>query len=310
MLVKDSVAAKIIEAMHMIKTDHIENKELQNIIAMCIDHQQEKGFPFGELTYLHYAMLNGPENGEIFRICAAVELLILCFDILDDFEDQDCVSLDKPWLSQESLGLNAATALMFLSVSVIRNSSLSAKEDAVSFVLKFAVEAINGQHVDLLNQCRSEQDYIEMTLKKSGALVSLACLIGAVLAQEDYPKEIEVYSRYIGVIAQLANDLEDMKDLEGKNDLMSRKYTLPTMFLLNQEESDEGARLIKDYFHNKVGRSELLAHKTIVTQKIIESGALVYTEVMKRTFQKKALAEVQKLPIAKKYYDQLIKYFI
>lgn len=64
----------------------------------------------------------------------------------------------------------------------LRKTDLKYKEKAISILLEYSLLSISGQHMDLLNNCRTEKDYLEMTLKKSGSLVSLACLIGAALA--------------------------------------------------------------------------------------------------------------------------------
>ncbi len=82
--------------------------------------------------------------------------------------------------------------------------------------MKYALKSVQGQHKDLLNSCQTESDYIEMSIEKSGSLVALVCVVGALLATDDDPVTIETYANYIGLIGQINNDLSDIKILESK----------------------------------------------------------------------------------------------
>jgi len=289
----------------MLVNARIDQLELKEQLLRYIDYQTKKGFPFGELLVLHYDIFKGMETMEIYTVAAAVEMLILSFDMLDDFEDDDCK--DKPWSTEPSLALNATTALLVMSASVIRETDFPNKDKAISILLKYAQQSINGQHKDLLGICRSEADYIEMTLEKSGSLVSIACLVGAVLAvTADYPKEVEAYSKLIGLIGQINNDLVDVRTWDEKNDLVNRKFTLPIIYLLNCE--DDELKLISDYYDNRIDESEIRKNQALIDKKLVATGAIDYTEVVKRIYQNKALAEVEKLNIGKDQFDQLIKY--
>lgn len=286
----------------------IPHRELKESILNFVDYQFKKGFPFGELSFIHYKMLNGPDSEEIFDVCAAIEMLILSFDILDDLEDNDSIDSDKPWLDRRDLALNSTTSLLFLSRMVLGETSFPNKEKAVSMLLEYSLNSIIGQHTDLLNTAKTETEYLEMTEKKSGSLVSLACSIGAVLAMKDYPPEIEIYSNYIGIIAQITNDLEDVRSWDRKNDLLNKKYTLPTIYLLNFE--DEEANAIRNYYNNQLNVKWVLNNKEKIGRKLVDSGAIIYAKVIKKNYQKKAVAEIQKLNLNQKYVEQLLKYII
>ena len=36
-----------------------------------------------------------------------------------------------------------------------------------------------------------------MAIEKSGSLVALVCVVGAILATDDYPDDIETYAKYM-----------------------------------------------------------------------------------------------------------------
>ncbi|MFT8323611.1 MAG: polyprenyl synthetase family protein [Bacillus sp. (in: firmicutes)] len=231
---------------------------------------------------------------------------ILLFEhaLLDDFEDNDFI--DKPWAAESNLALNATTALLFLSTSVIRNTGFKNRDKSISILSEYTLQSINGQHRDLLNRCKSEADYIEMTLEKSGSLVALACLVGTVLAKSDYPVEIEIYAKYMGLVGQMNNDLADIKSWDGKNDFLNKKFSLPVIYLLNCK--DQELALIHDYYENKIEKNEVLKSQMLISTKFVETGAIAYTEVIKKIYQNKAIAEINKLEINPYYIDLLLKY--
>src|SRR5690606_5306658 len=104
---------------------------------------------------------------------------------------------------------------IFICIDVIRKTDLKYKERAISILLEYSLLSISGQQIDLLSKCRTEKEYIEMALKKSGSLVSLACLVGANLASDQYLEIINRYSQFIGLIGQLNNDIYDLQNWEG-----------------------------------------------------------------------------------------------
>lgn len=295
---------KIRKSIDYIVNEHIKQRELKEKLLEFVDYQSKEGFPFGELLVLHYNMFNGTKIEEIYTVAAAVEILILSFDILDDFEDQD--SKDKPWSEESHLALNVTTALLFLSTHILRNTDFENKEIGISIMSTYALQSINGQHLDLLNTCKNEADYIEMTLEKSGSLVSMACLVGAALASDHYPLEIERYSRFIGLIGQINNDLMDIRTWNEKNDLVNKKFTLPIIYLLNYP--DEELTFIHEYYRSSVEKNVILQKQELIETKFIETGAIKYTEVIKNIYQNKVLTELQKLDVNQQHIELVLKY--
>ncbi|MDV6379198.1 polyprenyl synthetase family protein [Sporosarcina sp. GW1-11] len=132
---------------------------------------------------------------------------------------------------------------------------------------EYALQSVNGQYKDLLNMCRNEADYIQMTIEKSGSLVALACVVGSVLATKDYPVEIETYSTYIGLIGQMTNDLADIKTWNEKNDLLNKKYSLPILYLLNYKDKD--LNFIHEYYLDQVEKSEIVKNQELISAKFV-----------------------------------------
>lgn len=299
-----NVTSRILKSIHIIVKKELQQENLQETIQKYIDTQTRKGFPFAELTILHYRMLNGAELDKVISVAAAIELLVLSFDILDDIEDND--DNQKLWLNEQSIALNASTAMIFVCIEVIRKTDLKYKEKAISVLIEYSLLSISGQHMDLLNNRRTEKDYIEMTLKKSGSLVSLACLIGAALAGYKELEIIRRYSQFIGLIGQLNNDINDLSSWEGKNDLLNKKISLPIIYLLGYKGN--GVEMIISYYNGSIEKDELIRNQEQVTKIIEQSGALLYTEITKKIYQNKVRAEFQYLDIDNKFMNQLLDY--
>lgn len=282
----------------------IMQDEMKVKILEYVEYQSRQGFPFGELLVIHFQMFNPPENEDIYKVAAAIEILILSFDMLDDFEDND--STEKPWLPETNIELNITTALMLTSANVIKHTTFEYKNHAISILLKYALQSVHGQHKDLLNVCRNETDYIEMTIEKSGSLVTMACLIGVVLATNECPPEVKRYSKWIGLIGQMNNDLRDISSWDDKNDLLNKKYTLPIIYILNHP--DEEIKFIHDYYANFLDKAEILNNRKLINKKFIDTGARKYTKIIKRVYQKKVIKEIMRLDTDQYYKDLLLEY--
>lgn len=282
----------------------IKQHQLKEQLLGYVSYHAKQGFPFGELLVLHYNQFNGNVTEEIYSVAAAVEILILASNMLDDFQDEDCI--DKPWSTQTQLALNSTTALLFLSVDAIRATNFTNKDQAITILVRYVLRSISGQHRDLLNNSSNEKDYIEMTIEKSGSLVALACLIGAVLATDEYPKEIVTYSELIGLVGQISNDLRDITTWNGKNDLLNKRFTLPIIYLLNHP--DDELQFIRDYYHDKLSAAEIIKKRELISRKLVETGAITYTEAIKKMHQNRVLKEVKKLQVDQQYMDRLVTY--
>lgn len=105
-------------------------------------------FAFGVLAFKHYVAFDGEHYSDITLLASGIELLILAFDIFDDIEDED--NLDKEWMKiDQSISLNAATSLYSISLQVI--CELKTNSDFPRLAMKYALNAMQGQHNDLGN---------------------------------------------------------------------------------------------------------------------------------------------------------------
>jgi len=272
---------------------------------MLKNFKEEKmaiGYSFGKLCYLHYEAFTDCLNEDIYKVAAAIELLILSFDIIDDLQDKDS---DYSWTKTPELSLNVALAMLVMASRTIRETSFEHKNTAIQILEDYALRSINGQQLDLLNTCRDEQSYIQMIEQKSGSLSAMACLIGEVLAAGGTSSEVEEYGKYIGIIQQIKNDIQSLKTWGPKNDLLNKRYSLPIIYLLSRE--NDVSKSVINYYNDDM---DAFLDNNATENELTNGGAIRYAITMKNVYKFKSLNILENVTInelGKDYLKRLMK---
>lgn len=271
------------------------------MLLQFIEVKKDYPMMFGNLCVIHYKEFTEDFNSEIYKIAAAVELLILSFDIFDDLQDNDSNHI---WSTTPHLSMNSALALTFVVSKVISESSFEHKFLASEILDQYALDSINGQQLDLLNICQDEESYLNMISLKSGSLAALSCLLGVVLAHGEVDIRVKEYSNMIGVIQQIENDINDVLSLTSKNDFLNKKYSLPIIYLF--EQKDEVSKLLEDYYQGDIPSIDISFIKKVLTK----GGALQYAMAIKNLYKYRANEQLDHLSISvesKQYIKNLMK---
>lgn len=194
-------------------------------------------------------------------VAIATECFVCALDLLDDIEDED----QTPVILElgAARALNASTAFLGLAQQAL----LSCLEQGADLVLvlrllELVQEAIlvaaSGQHRDLLAEQREARDFtreecIEIAAAKAGAIMRLACLLGATCAGASATEcaDFAKMGELLGIAHQLDNDAHDLyyllesvdtsSDTPGersmKTDLARGKKTLPVVLAANKLRS-------------------------------------------------------------------------
>ncbi|WP_026558998.1 polyprenyl synthetase family protein [Bacillus sp. J37] len=283
-------------------TSCVNNTELKNLLLSFLTNKED--LPFAQLTLIHYQSFGGNDE-EITQLAAAVELLVLSFDMLDDLEDLD--NVDEPWMKIEHpIALNAATTLYTLSKLVVLSLQSSLKYQIVEAFIKFSIQAMEGQHVDLKNSILTEEDCLEVMKNKSGSLIALASVSGMLLAGTNSPA-VEEYSYQIGIAAQIDNDFRDLFN-PLKNDVSSQKKSLAYLYL--QKKYNDHAIEILEGFNSGMPINEYFGSPLNLKRKLIDAGVAQYLNVMKQLAINKATRMIRQLPINHNQSERLIAHLI
>ncbi|BFH60190.1 polyprenyl synthetase family protein [Paenibacillus azoreducens] len=268
--------------------------------------KESESLLFGKLTVLHYRMFGGEGSG-IYRAAAAVELMILGLDIIDDLQDEDHGGM--PWHNlSKDIALNLAIGFLTLSQEVLLlcDFPLEHVHQSAVYLNRQVLTAINGQTLDLLNTARDEKDYLRMVEQKSAALLVCACMIGVIMATGRPDERVEEYAREVGIAAQIKNDYRDLLDWSNKNDFLRRKKTLPLLFLLSAAESEE-ERWIQDYFAGRLELEEVRDRSDEFAAIVERTGTTLYTSVRMRSHYYQFLDIIESMDVDIKWRDLMIE---
>jgi competence protein ComQ len=275
--------------MIQVITLQIKNSELQKLLLSFVNEKSMGNF--GQLTIAHHRTFGG-KDPEIFQLAAAIELLILSFDIFDDLEDLD--NMQEPWMQiDHSIALNAATTIYTLSQQTVIALSSPLKHQIQTAFLQYSIQAMEGQHDDLRNLMSTEEECLNVMKRKSGSLMALASVCGMLLANVNYP-EVEAYSYQFGIAAQTDNDFRDLFNLQ-KSDVSTKKKSLALLYL--QKGYNAPALEILTFFESGRDFNEEFGSIEIYKQKLLDSGVTQYLNALKQIAINKAKRLLERLPI-------------
>lgn len=292
---------RVLSEMHRVIDTYFHVPDLNALLKSFIQDKISEGSSiWSAFTINCHHMLNG-HSPNIYTAAALTELLILSLDIMDDLQDRD--NGDKPWMTCDpAYALNAIMAFIIASVGEIsENHALHTTK-----VLQLIARSINGQQRDLNHSVATENDYITMVQEKSSSLIQLALCMGYIGIVECDPAiltQIEEIAPYIGLAAQLKNDTRDVLRMDQKNDILQKKRTLPTLYLL--KFSEEQFPPLQQYYQGLLTRETMSGLKGEFKQYLMESGCIEYASTIQYLFASKAEELLDALPIISPWKDKL-----
>ncbi len=271
-----------------------------------------------------YLALGGREFDQRFlKTCAALELIILAFDIIDDVQDGEAILTGQPCPGRLEMAqwINVALYLIFLGQQLLDTAEAAWLEGTGArlrlLLNQRILSAIGGQANDLSYEGRviDLKTALEMTALKSGSLVQALYEVGAGLAGacENVVKLVGQLGWNNGIISQLRNDLHDLCAGRVQNctseewidgtDIARRKKTVPIVFALNHVQaypSEAGRVLQQCYTLTSQSYAWLdLATYRQVREVVWQSGAPAYVQLIMAVH--KAQADQLTQELAKMY---------
>lgn len=162
------------------------------------------------------------------------------------------------------------------------------RRETVQLFFQYLVRAADGQHHDLLNNVVTEDTQIKIIMKKSGSLIALACTLGEILATGKYREEIEECAYYIGVIAQLNNDYEDL--MTQQKDIGMKKINLPILYLL--KDLDPMFTALREFYQDQ---HNVIPPNNITHEELEACGLPIYISFMKSKYRQLAMNLLKEL---------------
>jgi geranylgeranyl pyrophosphate synthase len=179
-------------------------------------------------------------------VSAAILATEISFLILDDVYDRD-----RPQAVWRAVGparaCNIAAAFQALSFKILVDASLAPtqRERIVRRLCGGYLAVASGQDQDLTGAPVDLDSYWAIAERKTGAAYATALEAGALVATDDERalQALRTFGYYLGLAAQVFNDLRGIWAPNGLSDLERGKVTLPVVYALGCEH--EGRDLLR-----------------------------------------------------------------
>lgn len=256
------------------------------------------------LSYvLNTASVLGGDRTAAAVAAAAIACVVAAADIVDDLADDE-------WHDTQITprrATNAAVALGALAhrcVGALVPLIGSARAGQIGDLLaRGYLAAAAGEDADLRLEAEpdtTEEAAHEMTRRKSGTLVALACEVGATVATDDPAiyAAVGAFGTHAGMVAQILNDLAGIAlgDSGRGSDIRLRKKTLPVAYAL-QCARDEGIAPFLAWYS---GDAQALsgaspADEEVIVALIHDLGGMEYAGVVADLHRREARAALRQL---------------
>jgi len=238
-------------------------------------------------------------------IAAALEMIHGFSLIQDDIEDRDEIRRGKPtvWKNWgDALAINAGDGLFTKAFESVANLKHKNANDALKIFTKSVLEVCEGQALDISFEKLdgiTERDYLEMTSKKTGALIDAACRLGA-LTGNGTKKEIDAlgkYGRKIGIAFQIWDDYIDFaSEKTGKTfglDIKKGKKTFIVCHALAQAKENDKTRLTEILKTPAYETTDEMVKEAV--EILNKTGSIDYADEVAQNLVKDAKAELKVL---------------
>ncbi|MGZ3583267.1 MAG: polyprenyl synthetase family protein [Ktedonobacterales bacterium] len=230
---------------------------------------------------------------------AAVEFTAAAAEVVDDLVDDE-------WSEEtvtQARAINASAGLIWLaqrSTAHLVGCLGSERAWRINDLLaRGYLDACAGEDLDLLLEAPTkvtEELAHEMTRRKSGSLVAMACQVGAAVATDDLGliETLGQFGCHVGLAAQLLNDLAGINSENATrgSDLRRKKKTLPVTYAIRCAQEEGMERLLAWYQGMPDG--DITTEQDIASM-IRELGGLHYGWVVADTHRREALALLRAL---------------
>lgn len=267
------------------------NKEMQVAVLKLLQSNgkllhEETVFSWGEFSFLVFSLFDDNEYIENkLASAAAIELLILSTDLIDDLVDED-ISAECLTIVSEKEALMLANALLIESIRLLVKYSIKEPNDAYFRVNQLLLHANNGQWKDMSftvdGQLKLEEEYFKLIEKKSCSLIQL--IFDLFNMSGDFP--INEIPKYIGYSWQIKNDVRNIISNE-KSDILFKKATLPIIKALEYSFETDKGQLVK-MFEGLHSNTENLYLITKIEDYIKKSGAIDYCCILEKIYIQKS----------------------
>lgn len=238
---------------------------------------------------------------------AALELVHNFSLVHDDIQDRDLERRHRATVWSvwgEAQAINAGDALLALGGLAVLNlaaEGVSAERvvEAAWVLDRATLELVEGQALDLSFEERldvTEDAYLEMIEKKTGALFDCALRLGGLVGAADaaVAEALGRCGRLLGVAFQIRDDMLGVWGSESRTgkalaaDIRNRKKSFPVVYVLAHSEGATATELRRSYSQPRLSDAEV----SMVLDALESVGAQTYCRRAAEEWRERALEEL------------------
>jgi len=281
---------------------HGSPEEIYKAASYLIEHGGKRLRPF---MVIKSCEILGGNIKQALPAAAAIEMVHNFTLIHDDIMDNDEMRHGVPTTHTKfgiPVGILAGDVLFSKAFETISRDSKISKDvrlGLVSNLAKACSQVCEGQALDIMmaqsKKIPTEKQYIEMIEKKTSALFSAACAMGAISANTK-SKDVANLSSFginLGVAFQIIDDLigiiGDPKVTKKPvgNDLREGKKSLPILLAINKASGNKKQTILNAFGNSAISKKELENAVKIISAMGIENAvrkkALQYSNAAKKS---------------------------
>jgi octaprenyl-diphosphate synthase len=260
-----------------------------------------KGKQVRPILVLLFAKMYSSKNltKKSYRSAIISELIHSATLIHDDIVDDS--SLRRGFLSLNALWNNKISVLVgdyLLSKSLLL--CIDNEDFDLLKIISTAVKEMSEGELLQIQKSRNinitEDEYFELTLKKTASLFSACCKLGSASSGLKNLNKVEEFGQNLGLIFQLKDDLFDYSYKRiGKPtaiDIKNQKITLPLIYTLNKVDTSD-KKFIIDSYKNK---RKLNRNKNKIYSIIEKNGGFEYASDKMLDLKEKNLLIINNFP--------------
>ena len=238
------------------------------IVGDILSHSLlSKGKRLRPLLFLLSGRLCGYEEENVYRLSTIFECIHAASLLHDDVLDNAEMRRQKP--SAKNVWGNLAAVLggdyMYAAATTIAVSCNNVQ--LFKILSETTTRMVEGQFLELANTHNwgvSRDEYMEIIVSKTAALISAACASGAVVAGagREATEKLAGFGLNLGIAFQLMDDIldytssqEDFGKPVGK-DLREGKITLPLIYTLGDIDKGEVPRLEDEFKNDRASEAD------------------------------------------------------
>lgn len=260
-----------------------------------------KGKQVRPILVLLFAKMYSSENltEKSYRSAIISELIHSATLIHDDIVDDS--SLRRGFLSLNVLWNNKISVLVgdyLLSKSLLL--CIDNEDFDLLKIISTAVKEMSEGELLQIQKSRNinitEDEYFELTLKKTASLFSACCKLGSASSGLKNLNKVEEFGQNLGLIFQLKDDLFDYSYKRiGKPtaiDIKNQKITLPLIYTLNKVDTSDKKFIIESYKNKR----KLNRNKNKIYSIIEKNGGFKYASDKMLDLKEKNLLIINNFP--------------